>query len=83
MLADKLKDVLNQPVLVDNKGGADGMIATQQLKASPSNGSTVMLTIDDAHVVVPLTAIPSEFVNYCLTASQHRRQWLIDESTFH
>ena len=55
LLADKLKDVLNQPVLVDNKGGAGGMIATQQLKASPSNGSTVMLTIDHSHVIVPLT----------------------------
>lgn len=55
ILADKLKDTLNQPVLVDNKGGAGGMIATQQLKASPANGSTVMLTIDHSHVIVPLT----------------------------
>ena len=55
ILADKLKDMLNQPVLVDNKGGAGGMIATQQLKTSPANGSTVMLTIDHSHVIVPLT----------------------------
>ena len=55
LMADKLKDVLNQPVLVDNKGGAGGMIATQQLKASPANGSTVMLTIDHSHVIIPLT----------------------------
>ncbi len=55
LLADKLKDVLNQPVLVDNKGGAGGMIATQQLKASPKDGSTIMLTIDHSHVIVPLT----------------------------
>ncbi len=55
ILADKLKDTLNQPVLVDNKGGAGGMIATQQLKTSPANGSTVMLTIDHSHVIVPLT----------------------------
>ncbi len=55
VLADKLKDVLNQPVVVDNKGGAGGMIATQQLKASPKDGSTIMLTIDHSHVIVPLT----------------------------
>ncbi len=55
VLADKLKDVLNQPVLVDNKGGAGGMIATQLLKASPPNGSTVMLTIDHSQVIIPLT----------------------------
>ena len=55
LLSDKLKDVLNQPVLVDNKGGAGGMIATQQLKASPADGSTVMLTIDHTQVIIPLT----------------------------
>ena len=55
VLADRLKDVLNQPVLVDNKGGAGGMIATQQLKAAPADGSTVMLTIDHTQVIIPLT----------------------------
>ena len=55
LLSDKLKDVLNQPVFVENKGGAGGMIATQQLKASPADGSTVMLTIDHTHVIIPLT----------------------------
>ncbi len=55
VLADKLKDVLNQPILVDNKGGAGGMIATQLLKAAPPDGSTVMLTIDHSQVIIPLT----------------------------
>ncbi len=54
-LADRLKDVLGQPVIVENKGGAGGMIATQQLKASPADGSVVMLTIDHTHVMIPLT----------------------------
>jgi tripartite-type tricarboxylate transporter receptor subunit TctC len=55
LLSDKLKNVLNQPVFIENRGGAGGMIATQQLKASPADGSTVMLTIDHSHVIVPLT----------------------------
>ena len=55
MLGDKLKDVLGQPILVENKPGAGGMIATQQLKAAPADGSTLMLTIDHTHVIVPLT----------------------------
>lgn len=55
VLADKLKDILKRPVIVDNKGGAGGMIATQQLKASAADGSTVMLTIDHSHVIIPLT----------------------------
>ena len=55
ILADKLKTSLTQTVIVDNKAGAGGMIATQQLKTSPADGSTVMLTIDHTHVIVPLT----------------------------
>ncbi len=55
LLTDKLKGVLNQNVFVENKGGAGGMIATQQLKAAAPDGSTVMLTIDHSHVIVPLT----------------------------
>src|SRR5215207_4353692 len=52
LLSDKLKNVLNQPLFIENRGGAGGMIATQQLKASAPDGSTVMLTIDHSHVVI-------------------------------
>ena len=55
LLADKLKDVLGQPVTVENRPGAGGQIATQQLKAAPADGSTVMLTIDHTQVIIPLT----------------------------
>jgi tripartite-type tricarboxylate transporter receptor subunit TctC len=55
VLADKLSVSLNRPVIVDNKPGAGGMLATQLLKAAPPDGSTVMLTIDHSHVIVPLT----------------------------
>jgi tripartite-type tricarboxylate transporter receptor subunit TctC len=55
MLGEKLSVLLNQNVLVENRPGAGGMIATQQLKASPPDGSTLMLTIDHTHVVIPLT----------------------------
>lgn len=55
VIADKLKDELGQPVVVDNRGGAGGMIATQQLKAAAPDGSTVMLTMDHTHVIIPLT----------------------------
>lgn len=55
ILAEKLQPLLKQTVIVENKPGAGGMIATQLLKAAPPDGSTVMLTIDHSHVIVPLT----------------------------
>jgi tripartite-type tricarboxylate transporter receptor subunit TctC len=54
LLSDKLKDSLGQSVIVENRGGAGGMIATQALKASPPNGSVIMLTIDGTHVIAPM-----------------------------
>ena len=55
IMADKLKDIMNQPFVIENRGGAGGMIATQQLKAAPADGSTIMLTIDHTQVIIPLT----------------------------
>ncbi len=54
-MADKLKVLRAQPGIVENNPGAGGMIATQQIKAAPADGSTVMLTIDHSHVIVPLS----------------------------
>ena len=52
LLADKLKDELKQPVVVDNKPGAGGRIAAEMLKSSSPDGSTIML----APIVVPVLA---------------------------
>lgn len=46
LLADKLKDTLKRPVLVDNKPGAGGRIAAGALKTMPNDGSVVMLAPD-------------------------------------
>lgn len=54
-LSERLGELLHRVVVVDNKPGAGGMIATQQLKAAPADGSTVMLTIDHTQVIIPLT----------------------------
>lgn len=55
IMGEKLRVIMNQPVIVDNKPGAGGMVATQQLKAAAPDGATVMLTIDHSHVIIPLT----------------------------
>ncbi|MET0310736.1 MAG: Bug family tripartite tricarboxylate transporter substrate binding protein [Burkholderiaceae bacterium] len=53
-LADKLKDQLGQPVVVDNRAGAGGQIAAQALKAAPPDGNTFFLTHDHTISILPL-----------------------------
>jgi len=52
VLAEKLKDELRQPVVVDNKPGAGGRLVADLLKNAPADGSTLMIT----PVVVPVLA---------------------------
>ena len=55
LLADKLKTELNRPVVVDNKTGAGGRIAVDALKASPADGSVMMLGPDALSSFYPYT----------------------------
>ena len=55
LLADKLKDQLGVPVVVDNKAGAGGQIAAQALKASAPDGHTFFLSHDHSISILPLT----------------------------
>ncbi len=53
-LADKLKDELGVPVIVDSRPGAGGQIAAQMLKASPPDGNTLFLSHDHTISILPL-----------------------------
>jgi tripartite-type tricarboxylate transporter receptor subunit TctC len=53
-LAEKLKDLLGQPVVVDNRAGAGGQIAAQVLKAAPPDGHTIFLSHDHTISILPL-----------------------------
>jgi tripartite-type tricarboxylate transporter receptor subunit TctC len=54
IVADKLQAKLATPVVVDNKPGAGGRLAAQQVKATPSNQLTLMIANPAVMVVAPL-----------------------------
>jgi tripartite-type tricarboxylate transporter receptor subunit TctC len=54
ILADKLKDQLGVPVVVENRAGAGGLIAAQALKAAAPDGNTVFLSHDHTISILPL-----------------------------
>ncbi len=53
-LAEKLKDVLGVPVVVENRAGAGGQIAAQALKAAAPDGTTYFLSHDHSISILPL-----------------------------
>jgi len=55
LVADKMKDSLGQPVIVENRPGAAGRIAADAVKAAPPDGSTLMVMPIGPMAVVPHT----------------------------
>ncbi len=53
ILADKMKDTLGVPVVVENKAGAGGQIAAQALKNAPADGNTLFLSHDHTISILP------------------------------
>jgi tripartite-type tricarboxylate transporter receptor subunit TctC len=54
IVADKLQAKLGVPVVVDNKPGAGGRLAAQQVKATPAGQNVLMLANPAVMVVAPL-----------------------------
>jgi len=54
LIADKLKDILGQTVIVENKPGAGGRIGTEYAKGQPADGSSMLVMNPALFVVSPL-----------------------------
>lgn len=54
ILAESAARKLGQPIIVDNKPGADGAIAATEIKRSPADGYTLMLATNS-----PMSGIPA------------------------
>ena len=55
VLAERIKDDLGAPVVIESRVGAGGQIAAVALKSAAPDGRTFMLAPDHTMVIVPLT----------------------------
>jgi len=55
LFADKLRVILGQPVLVENRAGASGLIAIEALKAAPADGSVLLTAASGQITLLPNT----------------------------
>lgn len=53
LVAQKVSDDLKQPVIVDNRAGAGGMIGSDFVAKSPADGYTILLATDGTHTGNP------------------------------
>lgn len=49
----EISKILKVPVVVENKPGADGIIATKHVLAQPADGYSVLMTANTTHVINP------------------------------
>ncbi|MGZ5207029.1 MAG: Bug family tripartite tricarboxylate transporter substrate binding protein [Caldimonas sp.] len=54
LLADRMKDELRQPVVVENRPGAGGRIVAEAVRNAPADGSVLMLTPIVVTVLAPM-----------------------------
>ena len=53
LLSDKLQAVLGQPILIDYKSGAGGIVGAQEVMKAPADGYTLMLANTGVMVINP------------------------------
>jgi tripartite-type tricarboxylate transporter receptor subunit TctC len=61
MVADKLKDVIGAPVIVDNRPGAGGQLAADYVRAAPADGNTLLVANTHMMAMLPLTTRSAKY----------------------
>lgn len=75
-LAPKLKDLLGQPIIIDNKPGASGLLGLQSAMAAENDGHTFVLGQMGSMAVAPITNkqpfdVRTEFVPVAMTYTNY------------
>ena len=55
LYAEKLREALGQPVIVENRAGASGLIAMDALRAAPADGQTLLFAPNGGVTLIPQT----------------------------
>src|SRR4051812_48820573 len=61
LISQQLTESLGQPVVVDNKPGATGVIGSLAVRDAAPDGYTLLFTSNSAHVIGPLLHKPNSF----------------------
>lgn len=61
LLADRMQAELGQPVVVDNKPGADGIIAANLAAKAPPDGYTLMPAVSAQMMINPVLHVPLSY----------------------
>ncbi len=56
LVSPRMREVLGQPIVIENHGGAGGQIGAQIVAAAPADGHTIMSTVGPAHLLSKFTS---------------------------
>lgn len=60
-IAERLREELGQPVIVDNRAGAAGTLGTAHVQQAAADGYTLLLSLPSAQITAPLMLAKSPF----------------------
>ena len=54
LVGQRMSELLGQPVVIENRPGAGGAIASEQVAKSPADGYTLLMATTSTHAILPL-----------------------------